>query len=211
MALKFCIWDVGQTIYPYRTDPLKIWLGENTQDLALWREKKDKSFDFMAYMKGEIDTETFCKNLCQTYGVEYKLSYQAEINKVLHAGVGEPFAETLETMSELEKHCIKNGILSNALPMLADTKLNNIKSEYVFTSYELKALKPQPDIYRKVLERLGVRPNEILFVDDKIQNVMTAKDLGSRAVLFKKETVKQDCMDAVRLSQWRDLVSRGGR
>lgn len=37
MALKFCIWDVGQTIYPYRAEPLKIWLGENTQDLALLR------------------------------------------------------------------------------------------------------------------------------------------------------------------------------
>ena len=211
MAIKFCIWDVGQTIYPYRTDPLKIWLGENTQDLALWREKKDRPFDFKAYMKGELSDAVFCKNLCQTYGVEYKPSYQAEINKVLHAGVGEPFVETLETMAELEKHGIKNGILSNALPMLADTKLDSIKSEYVFTSYELGALKPQPDIYRKVQERLGVRPNEILFVDDKIHNVMAAKDLGSRAVLFKKETVKQDCMDAIRLTQWRDLVSRGGR
>lgn len=45
--------------------------------------------------------------------------------------------------------------------------------------------KPDERIYRLTLERLNVRPEEAVFVDDKRENVEAARRLGLRAVHFK--------------------------
>jgi putative hydrolase of the HAD superfamily len=47
--------------------------------------------------------------------------------------------------------------------------------------------KPEPEIYRLTLERLGdgVRPEECLFVDDVEVNCDAARDLGMRVVHFR--------------------------
>lgn len=43
--------------------------------------------------------------------------------------------------------------------------------------------KPQPSAYRRVCELLGVRPEECLLVEDNVQNLRPAKDLGMVTVL----------------------------
>ncbi|MGD1007727.1 MAG: HAD-IA family hydrolase [Ignavibacteriaceae bacterium] len=47
-----------------------------------------------------------------------------------------------------------------------------------FLSTELKMQKPDLEIYSKVLEELRCEANEIIFVDDKIENVIAANSLG---------------------------------
>ena len=44
--------------------------------------------------------------------------------------------------------------------------------------------KPDERIYRITLERLGVAPQEALFVDDSPVNVEAARKLGIQTVLF---------------------------
>jgi FMN phosphatase YigB (HAD superfamily) len=44
--------------------------------------------------------------------------------------------------------------------------------------------KPDPAIYRYTLEKLGVRPEETLFIDDRQENVEAATALGMKALLF---------------------------
>ncbi|MGO9326421.1 MAG: HAD family hydrolase [Terracidiphilus sp.] len=51
-------------------------------------------------------------------------------------------------------------------------------------SYQLGVAKPDPAIYRYALERLGTRPEETLFLDDKVENVETAAALGMRVMIF---------------------------
>ena len=50
----------------------------------------------------------------------------------------------------------------------------------------MKMLKPGREIYDETVRRIGVRPEEILFIDDSIVNVVGAKAAGLNAVLFKK-------------------------
>lgn len=45
--------------------------------------------------------------------------------------------------------------------------------------------KPDARIYLITLERLAVRPEETIFVDDKIENVEAARYLGMRAIHFQ--------------------------
>lgn len=61
-------------------------------------------------------------------------------------------------------------------------KLEGFDTEEVFTkefySYELKLLKPSREIYERVIEEVGTRPEEILFVDDARDNVEAAQAAG---------------------------------
>jgi putative hydrolase of the HAD superfamily len=54
-------------------------------------------------------------------------------------------------------------------------------------SFEIGAAKPEPAIYLRCLESLGVEPGEALFVDDRRENVEAARVLGIDAVLFEGE------------------------
>jgi putative hydrolase of the HAD superfamily len=56
--------------------------------------------------------------------------------------------------------------------------------DHVTLSFEVGAAKPDPRIYRHCLERLGVRPDAALFVDDRPENVDAALAIGLHAVLY---------------------------
>jgi len=53
-----------------------------------------------------------------------------------------------------------------------------------FYSYELGLAKPDPAYFGAVVDALGVRPEEAVFVDDMRANVLGAREAGLRAVLF---------------------------
>ena len=61
-------------------------------------------------------------------------------------------------------------------------KKEGLDTEEVFTkefySYELKMLKPSREIYERVIEEVGRRPEEILFVDDARDNIEAAQAAG---------------------------------
>jgi putative hydrolase of the HAD superfamily len=52
-------------------------------------------------------------------------------------------------------------------------------------SYELRLIKPDPEIFRRTIERIGVRPEEALLVDDREANVEAARAVGLRAIQFE--------------------------
>lgn len=62
-------------------------------------------------------------------------------------------------------------------------------------SYQLRTVKPDPAIYRYVLEKLGSLAGETLFVDDRQENVDAALALGMKGVVFS--TVDKLRMDLI--------------
>lgn len=57
--------------------------------------------------------------------------------------------------------------------------------DLIVISAEEGLAKPNPEIYRLILERLGVEPREAVFVDDFIENVNSASAIGMYAIHFK--------------------------
>src|ERR1035437_6908041 len=51
-------------------------------------------------------------------------------------------------------------------------------------SYRLGIAKPDPAIYRYMQEKLGTRPEETLFIDDKLENIEASRALGMQAIQF---------------------------
>jgi putative hydrolase of the HAD superfamily len=54
----------------------------------------------------------------------------------------------------------------------------------VTLSFELGAAKPDERMYRHCLERLGVEPDAVLFVDDRPENVEAAEAIGLHALRY---------------------------
>lgn len=54
----------------------------------------------------------------------------------------------------------------------------------IFISSYMKLSKPSTEIYREAIRRIGLPPEEILFIDDSPKNVTAACSLGIDAVLF---------------------------
>jgi putative hydrolase of the HAD superfamily len=56
--------------------------------------------------------------------------------------------------------------------------------DYIFTSFELGAVKPDKRVYKRVLEVLQVPPGHIFYTDDRKELVESATTLGIRGLLF---------------------------
>ncbi|HEV2678069.1 MAG TPA: HAD-IA family hydrolase [Aliidongia sp.] len=57
-------------------------------------------------------------------------------------------------------------------------------SHHAYLSYELGLIKPDPASFRRVLELEDCRPDEVVFVDDRADNVAAAQALGMDAITF---------------------------
>ena len=53
----------------------------------------------------------------------------------------------------------------------------------IVTSFEAKSIKPDAKIFHTVVEKLGVKPEETLFLDDSQKNLDAAAELGFKTLL----------------------------
>lgn len=74
--------------------------------------------------------------------------------------------------------------------------------EQIVYSHEVGLQKPDPRIYLLTAERLGVEPDQMLFADDRAENVQAARELGIHAVLVGAD--EQAAIAAIRsaLDAW---------
>jgi epoxide hydrolase-like predicted phosphatase len=58
-------------------------------------------------------------------------------------------------------------------------------TDLIVYSHEVGMAKPDPRIYRLTCERLGVRPEHVVFLDDRADFVAGALEAGMRAILYE--------------------------
>lgn len=98
--------------------------------------------------------------------------------------------QLLRTVTRLRK-VAKVIALSNVTEMRSalDRRLGIYNDfDQTFLSYQLKMIKPNKNIFRYVIKRLKVGPDQMLFIDDQEMNVATARHFGMKAITFKSNT-----------------------
>lgn len=101
------------------------------------------------------------------------------------------FSETLipESMLEGLKRNYKLVLLSNTNVI----HFEMVRKSYpilrhfddLVLSYEVKAMKPRPEIYRAAIERAGCRPEECFYTDDIVPYAEAGRRMGLDAVAFE--------------------------
>jgi putative hydrolase of the HAD superfamily len=101
--------------------------------------------------------------------------------------------ETIETLEKLKANGTRLGLVSNVsqLPHLLHRDLQNFGiaplMDGVAFSSELGIRKPRPQIFLNVLEQVGAKPGESVFVGDRlVDDIAGAHAVGMRAVLTRQ-------------------------
>jgi HAD superfamily hydrolase (TIGR01509 family) len=106
----------------------------------------------------------------------------------------------------------KLGILSNAPPSRRhhELKLENIDRffDHIFISKEIGLSKPNPGIYKYVLENIGYTQEEVLFVDDKIDYLDGAKEEGfSKLIYYLKDNKENLDSNYQTINSFNELIT----
>ena len=82
----------------------------------------------------------------------------------------------------------KTGLISNAWGDLREYILREKIEDafdHMIISAEVGAVKPEAKIYQTALEQVGVKPKEMVFVDDFAVNIEGCEKIGIKGILFK--------------------------
>jgi glucose-1-phosphatase len=75
--------------------------------------------------------------------------------------------------------------IDKAKYLWADRILRPIPFDYRFASCNIGLRKPDPKIYRYVLKKMKAKPEETIFIDNMLENVLGATRVGINSILFK--------------------------
>ena len=136
------------------------------------------------------------------------LSMEKNANKSIKAvafdffGVVELFeggglnTELLSYLPQLKKLGLKTGIFSNANSILRE-RLRELDlldvSDILVISGEIGFQKPHKEAFQVLFEKLELKPEEVVFVDDSPENLRKADEIGYIPILYKSnEQLKAD-------------------
>jgi putative hydrolase of the HAD superfamily len=102
-------------------------------------------------------------------------------------------APMVEWAARLQHAGVRTGILSNIGDSIAEGIIARLPWLAGFNhctwSHSLFMAKPEPAIYIKTAEALSTRPANILFLDDKPENLVAARAVGMQAILYASHPV----------------------
>ena len=102
-----------------------------------------------------------------------------------------PVQKMVQLVKDLKEKGYIVAVLSNVMDIFAD--FHKVRGHYkifdaLFLSHEIGMAKPDLKIYKHTVEKLGVKPEECVFIDDKKENLTPAKELGMHTILFQSVT-----------------------
>jgi epoxide hydrolase-like predicted phosphatase len=147
---------------------------------------------------GRVSEAEFAQGLGRLYGLDQPTTEELLVD-LWDWYVGELNTEMADYFQRLRPR-YRTAILSNA----AAGGRREEERRYGFAamadvlvySYEVGIEKPDRRIYQITCERLGVHPGEVVFLDDVEANVVAAKQLGMRALLFQSTAQAISDMEA---------------
>lgn len=183
---EFLLFDLGRVLLNFDHEIGIRQLAEVTEcDPSQIRQIVFDSTLQKDYETGRISTSAFCDRIRQQTGSsasDDRLCRAASDIFWLNQSV-------VPLVTALRQVGWKIGILSNTCEAHwtfireAGYKLIDLFDPWVL-SFEVGAMKPQPEIYAVAVERVGVEPSRIFFVDDLPANVQGAREAGLDAVVY---------------------------
>jgi putative hydrolase of the HAD superfamily len=139
------------------------------------------------YDRGELDCVTYWQKVAAGVGRSFSAAQMAELTRLdiaswLHLQPG-----TVTLIEDLAAAGYRLALLSNAPAEVAEVVAAlpvAAHFEHCTFSCYLRTVKPEPEIYQAVLTLLGASPGEVVFLDDRPENVAAAEALGIHGVHF---------------------------
>jgi len=106
----------------------------------------------------------------------------------------EVYADVLDRIGDLKNRRFQIAILSNTneahSKIMRQNKIFD-QFDHVFLSHDMGVRKPAPEVFQHALKGLNAKPSETLFIDDSLENINAAKEIGMHTILARspKQTI----------------------
>ncbi|MHA0038150.1 HAD family hydrolase [Deinococcus sp. PESE-13] len=152
----------------------------------VWEERMNDWWDLRSHEDEEQFWEEYGSDLTARLGLGPEAA--AEVMAAYpYERYMKPVAGAREVLSELRRRGLKTGVLSNTLPSI-DRTLDALGLadliDVPLATCLLGVHKPEAQAFTLAAEALGCRPEEVLFIDDRPENVSAAQAVGMRAALI---------------------------
>jgi putative hydrolase of the HAD superfamily len=158
-----------------------------------------------AYDLAELDTPGYWRQVGRGLGRDFSDAEISELTRLDRASWLRLQPGTMALIEDLRAAGLPLALLSNAPGELADAIARLPMATHfghLLFSCELKLAKPDPECYARALARLGASAEEVIFIDDRSENVTAAAALGLQSVHFSSA-------GEVRAAVARHLADRG--
>lgn len=190
--IKNIIFDLGNVILDFQP---KIYVRSKIDE-----EKVEEIYKciFQSDEWPMLDRGTICEEDAKRNIINRNTGSEELINKVFENwyDILTPIESSVDTLKKLKQKGYKIYYLSN-FHLAAFEYINNKYDLFKLfeggvVSYKEKLLKPEKEIYEKILYRYSLEPGETLFIDDMEQNIEAAIKLGLKGIVLKEPRKLED-------------------
>jgi epoxide hydrolase-like predicted phosphatase len=193
-VIQSIIWDVGgvlvRTIDPMPRTQLAEQLGMSRLEL------ENLVFGLTKDNPGQLGQITFQQHLADTVKQLHLDDDETEsFLKAFFAG-DEVNYELVDYIRQL-KAKYQTSALSNAFSnmryMMEEVWKIADAFDHLVISAEVGLMKPDPAIYQLAIDKTGMSPQASVFIDDTLENILAAKEIGLHAIhFFSNEQIMKD-------------------
>ncbi|WP_315118174.1 HAD family phosphatase [uncultured Clostridium sp.] len=183
--IKTIIFDLGNVLLNFK--PIEYLRSKLSDEIKVQEVYKEifLSEEWILLDKGDITEEEAVNRICN------RSFNNKELIKLCMENWYElltPIEESVKILEEVKLKGYKTLALSN-FHLLA---YKNVIERYDFFNYfdggiisfKEKLLKPENEIYEKLIMTYEINPKETIFIDDTKSNIESAKKLGFKTILF---------------------------
>lgn len=186
--IKNIIFDLGGVIITIdQPQAIRRFKEIGLKDAEKWLDAYTQQGIFGELEGGKIDVEEFRIKLSEIVG--HELTHQQCLYGWQGYAKDVPM-RNLKALLKLRQEGYRVMLLSNTNPYMMEWVRSNDFSgdghpldfylDKMYLSYEMKIMKPDPEIFSRLMMNEKILPEEALFVDDGPRNVATASQLGIR-------------------------------
>ena len=179
---KAVIFDLGDVLFtwsPNTTTTIPVKMMRNILSSAIWLE----------YECGRIDQDACYLQTAQQFSVpatEVAEAFSQARDSLQPNNAMLAFIHELKKASEgaMKIYAMSN-ISKEDFAVLSTKRVDWSVFDRVFTSGHAGMRKPDLSFYYYVLKEIELAPEEAVFVDDKMENVLAARSLGINGIVFE--------------------------
>lgn len=181
------LYEIIKEIIPISQDKFdKIFISSDRADSL--RKNESTLAEYWKYVRESIQVDYQCDI--------YSYYDEKELTKLLYSGF-KPRAYIKEIINKLKSNGYIIAIMSNEFC----EKRDYLEDLLVYDGIDVKILscdigltKPHSSFFKKSLEILGLPCNEVLFIDDRKDNIKTASSLGFETLWFNNKNILENTL-----------------
>lgn len=198
---KVLVFDLGGVVIDLHIDrSFKAMMSLGVPEAMLTEQGCLMNTNMMMYDRGDITTDCmfgYIKSFIPEAAREaFGERLDSEVQRVWNLMLGNVPVEKLECLERLRAQGYRVVMLSNTneghwpqierLFVEAGGKLPSQCFDALYLSYLMRLRKPEPEIFRTLLDSEGVTASECIFFDDSAENCAAARAMGIDAVVMER-------------------------